>query len=267
MAQRWTFEAPVNVTATSLVNLTWAPHIFNVAKNGDFLLNLWHLRADSQDNTVVKKYAPILLAGNQDVYNSSVLWTPIVDDIDFNVAAAGIHQLAWEHISIRQAQNLRRGQGDSISYRRTSSKSFPTPSSNSSTPTAFTTSIISATSATSATSTTPITSTISQKPAQQTASPAGPNGTLIIGLVIGIGILLITLISASFWGFRKYRWTKKNSSLKQLSTPPDSPSAPNPEKPYNSPSTSISNSLPHEVYSPPTSSPHIPTPNPKPQTP
>lgn len=63
MAQRWTFEAPVNVTATSLVNLTWAPHTFNVAKNGDFPLNLWLLRADSQDNTVVKKYAPFLLAG------------------------------------------------------------------------------------------------------------------------------------------------------------------------------------------------------------
>ncbi|TGO52895.1 hypothetical protein BOTNAR_0311g00050 [Botryotinia narcissicola] len=273
MAQRWTFEAPVNVTATSLVNLTWAAHTFNVAKNGDFLLNLWLLRADSQDNTVVKKYAPFLLAGNQDVYNSSVLWTPTVDDIDFNVAAAGIHQLAWEHSSNNTSLNSSSTKLEAWSRgfhiispvsSSTSSMSSSTPSSTSSTPTAFTISIISATSATSATATTPITSTISQEPAQKTDSPAGPNGTLIIGLVIGIGILLITFLSASFWGFRKYRWTKKNSSLKQLSTPPDSPSTPNLEKPYNTPSTSIFNPIPHEFYSPPKNSPHIPTPNPKP---
>ncbi|TGO32899.1 hypothetical protein BHYA_0280g00030 [Botrytis hyacinthi] len=273
MAQRWTFETPVNVTATSLVNLTWAPHTFNVAKNGDFLLNLWLLRADSQDNTVVKKYAPFLLAGNQDVYNSSVLWTPTVDDIDFNVAAAGIHQLAWEHSSNNTSLNSSSTKLEAWSRgfhiispvsSSISSTSSSTPSSTSSTSTAFTTSIISATSATSATSTTPITSTISQKPAQQSASPAGPNGALIIGLVIGIGILLITFLAASFWGFRKYRWTKKNSSLTLLSTPPDSPSTPNSEKSYNTPPTSIPNPIPHEYYAPPTSSPHVPTPNSKP---
>ncbi|TGO80809.1 hypothetical protein BPOR_1699g00010 [Botrytis porri] len=48
-----------------------------------------------------------LLAGNQDVYNYSVLWTPTVDDIDFNVPAAGMHQLAWEHSSNNTSPNSR----------------------------------------------------------------------------------------------------------------------------------------------------------------
>ncbi|KAF7908848.1 hypothetical protein BELL_1345g00010 [Botrytis elliptica] len=276
MAQSWTFEAPVNVTATSLVNLTWAPHTFNVAKNGDFLLNLWLLRADSKDNTVVKKYAPFLLAGNQDVYNSFVLWTPTVDDIDFDVPAAGIHQLAWEHSSNNTSLNSSSTKLEAWSRgfhiispvsSSTSSTSSPTPSSTSSTSTAFTTSIASITLATSAistvatTSTTPITSTISQEPAQQSASPAGPSSALTIGLVVGIGILLIILFAASFWGLRKYRWAKKNSSLKLLSTPPDSPSSPNSEMSYNSPSASIPNSIPHEYYASPTNSAHGPTPH------
>lgn len=207
------------------------------------------------------------MKGNQDVYNSFVLWTPTVDDIDFNVAAAGTHQLAWEHSSNNTSLNSSSTKFEAWSRgfhiispvsSSTSSTSSPIPSSTSSASTAFTTSIISTTSTVPTTSTTPITSTVSQESAQQSASPTGPNGTLTIGLVIGIIILLILSLSASFWGFRKYRWTKK-SSLKLLSTPPDSTSPPNSEKSYNSSPTSIPNPTPYEFYSPSPHSPHVPT--------
>ncbi|ATZ56579.1 hypothetical protein BCIN_13g04160 [Botrytis cinerea B05.10] len=253
MAQRWTFEAPVNVTATSLVNLTWAPHTFNIAKYGDFPLNLWLLRADSQDNTVVEDYAPFLLAGNQDVYNNSVLWTPTVDDIDFNVSNAGTHQLAWEHSSDNTSLNSSstKFEGWSRGFHimspvssSTSSTSSPTPSSTSSSSAFLTTSV------TSATSNIPITTATSQEPTQQTASPTGPSSALTIGLVIGIGILLIIFIAASFWGLRKYRRAKKDSSLGLLEKSPGSPSASNSTMSYNSPSHSVPMSMPHEYYAP-----------------
>ncbi|KAF5870404.1 uncharacterized protein Bfra_009790 [Botrytis fragariae] len=271
MAQRWTFEVPVNVTATSLVNLTWAPHTFNVAKNGDFLLNLWLLRADSQDNTVVQKYAPFLLAGNQDVYNSSVLWTPTVDDIDFNVSAAGMHQLAWEHSSNNTSLNSSSTKLEAWSRgfhiispvsSSTSSTLLSAPSSTLSSSATLASSTSFAISTTSVASTTPITSAVSQEPAQQTASPTGPSRALTIGLVIGIGILIIISLSASFWGFRKYRRAKKNSPLKLLSTPPDSPSTSNSQMSYNSPTNSLPNTMiPHEYYTPSTNPPLGATPH------
>ncbi|TEY86469.1 hypothetical protein BOTCAL_0008g00440 [Botryotinia calthae] len=250
MVQRWTFEAPVNVTATSLVNLTWAPHTFNIAKYGDFPLNLWLLRADSQYDTVVEDYAPFLLAGNQDVYNNSVLWTPIFDDIDFNVSNAGTHQLAWEHSSDNTSLNSSstKFEGWSRGFHIMSPVSSSTSSTLSPSPSSTSSSSIFLT--TSATPNTPITTATSQEPAQQTAPPTGPNSALTIGLVTGIGILLIIFIATSFWGLRKYRLAKKNSSLGLPEKSPDYPSASNSTMSYNSPFHSMPMSTPHKYYAP-----------------
>ncbi|CAD6449168.1 a01564e7-769c-40d1-9a3b-f2c75a58670d [Sclerotinia trifoliorum] len=243
MAQIWTFETPVNVTAISLVNITWNPRTLDSVKYGNFLLNLWLLRGDYQGDTEVREHEAFLLAGDQDVFNASVLWTPTIDDIDFNVSEAGTHQLSWE-----QSKNNPSHSPFNTSFEGWSRgfhvKALPSASSSSVlSPTS--TSTFSTPSSTLLAPTPPVTSSISQDPASDLPSQSRTNTPIIIGLVIGLSLLLLIFLTTSLWGVRKYRLAKKqNRHFKGLSTPSGYPLVPNSEMSYNSLPSSLPESTP-----------------------
>ncbi|KAJ8063185.1 hypothetical protein OCU04_008424 [Sclerotinia nivalis] len=252
MAQIWTFETPVNVTATSLVNITWNPRTFDSVKYGNFLLNLWLLRGDYQGDTEVREHEAFLLAGDQNVFNTSVLWTPTVDDIDFDVSEAGTHQLSWEQSKNNPSHNPFNTsfEGWSIGFHVKALLSSSSSSALSSISTS-TSSTPSSTLSTSTTPTTPITSSISQEPATAPSSQSGTNTPIIIGLVIGLGLLLLIFLAAGFWGVRKYRLAKRrNPQFKELSTPSGYPLVPNSEMSYNSLPSSLPESTPNSTPAP-----------------
>ncbi|ESZ94728.1 hypothetical protein SBOR_4890 [Sclerotinia borealis F-4128] len=232
MAQPWTFEAPVNVSASSPVNLTWNPRTLNSGNYGNFLLNLWLLRKDAQGATLVKEHLPYLLASDHYVYNYTVLWTPTLDDIDANVPEAGSHQLAWE-----QSQSNPDHNPSNTSFKGWS-RGFhinaPISLSSSSIP-----SITSTSSAPSSTSISPSTAQESSSSPTKTSTPT------IIGLVIGLVLLLLISICAALWGVRKYRQVQRRNALStELPMPMDYSIVPNSKVYYNSSQNSMSDPMP-----------------------
>ncbi|KAA8565843.1 hypothetical protein EYC84_009663 [Monilinia fructicola] len=235
MAQVWTFETPISVNATFPVNLTWNPRTFNTVDYGNFLLNLWLLREDAQGDTVVSVHLPHLLACDHKVYNYSVLWTPTLDDIDFNVPQAGTHQLAWEQS--KNNPDLNPLNTSFEGYSRGFNVKAPVSSGSSSIPTATETSA----SNSSATSSTLITSSTStpqeSSTSKSTSSSSGKVTPTVIGLVIGLLILLVLFICTAFWGVQRYRRVQ-NKALNPDTVPPGCNLSPKSQISHSSPPNS-----------------------------
>jgi hypothetical protein len=59
----WTWENPINLTATLPATMTWEPNTFDTAGLGNFSCNIWLLRKDFQTDVQILAYPAALLVG------------------------------------------------------------------------------------------------------------------------------------------------------------------------------------------------------------
>jgi len=213
----WHFEGPVNLTATETATLTWQTNTFNTASFGNFSCNVWLLRADALSDVQVLEYDPVLLAGNQNVYNNSFQWTPAESDIDIGVPHAGSHQLAWE-----RTQDNPKFQVNLTTDFKGFSKGFNVLPVNFSETTTTSSSSASTPSATSATSLATASASTSNTGAASSGGSVS-QGTAI-GLGVAFGCLALFVLSGGIWWYaaryRKRREAGSESREAKLPTPP-----------------------------------------------
>ncbi|KAH6679134.1 hypothetical protein B0J14DRAFT_558466 [Halenospora varia] len=213
-----------------LAGVTWNTGTFNVAKYGNFTLNLWKLRHDNS-KTYPVVYPEIIIASNHNVYDNNVKWYPIDDEIDIDNAREGSHQFAWElfdeNPTVDFSKNTIRKNGSfSLGFnvranpeskaagvaitsttRLSSSSTQPSTSSTSSSSISTQISPSTSTPAASAGAINSGAATVSPT-STNTAAPA-PSQAKNIGIGVGIGVLALLLMMVGAWFFMARRKKKK----------------------------------------------------------